>query len=378
MAAAFTICDALTGLPVTGLSPIWKPGTYRNFKTGVAAAEPAISEIGTTGKYKSDQDPGFCGFWDCGAGVALRYPFFPPSGGLVFAAWDAAGVPVAGLEGSLAWRDGGPYDPASDAPVVGTTFAAIGDGAYRIDGANGQPIVGDVDLGAGQNPPSFSVNVAPDPAPPAIGVPTPAPGSDLGPTDSVTFALTQGTVELEDLSVLAVYPNGTAEPIVLAGTLVFTSAFSTSGLVIDGDGNAAVTITRDHGWRRAPHFYVTATDKFGNIVTADWAFVLPTPATGPVVENVTPATGTMEDKDAVLSFDLVDHSLSLAGVVVILKFPGSNVWEAVYDGSDLAPNYLDAGSTTTPIAGGVRLALRRKDGWPIGQQITLRVVPFEA
>ena len=95
-------------------------------------------------------------------------------------------------------------------------------------------------------------------------------------------------------------------------------------------------------------------------------------ATAPVVSNVTPASGSTIAADDSVQFDVTDaggfHSL-----MVYVRFPDSEQYEVIHDGTQFVPRY-QRDSSRTSISGGYRYAVSRFGGWPSAPQIKIQAI----
>jgi hypothetical protein len=95
-------------------------------------------------------------------------------------------------------------------------------------------------------------------------------------------------------------------------------------------------------------------------------------ATAPVVSNVTPASGSTIAADDSVQFDVTDaggfHSL-----MVYVRFPDSEQYEVIHDGTQFVPRH-QRDSSRTSISGGYRYVVSRFGGWPSAPQIKIQAI----
>lgn len=139
------------GDPLRGLTPTWH--VYRDVQTGNPKAEPAITELASTGLYMFQSDDGASGIIDAGATATPRYYEVVVSGlWFTFAVFDSSSAPKTSA--APAWEC---LVKTSDGSNVSQpAISELGGGLYKIDmtsALQSAPIAGiiDQDPAAGGN-----------------------------------------------------------------------------------------------------------------------------------------------------------------------------------------------------------------------------------
>lgn len=169
------------GAPLSGLGtssfPQWN--CYVNATSGSSLAGPGISEIGSTGKYRTTPDDAYCGIIDLGPTANPRFWVVGNPSLTIIAAFDATtGLPETGLAASsIIWESYVDETTGSDV-IPQATFAALGStGLFRINGII-PSATGYYDLGTGCFPRFGSLDLAQTqsfgPGPDTTGDTTPA------------------------------------------------------------------------------------------------------------------------------------------------------------------------------------------------------------
>jgi hypothetical protein len=138
-----------SGSPLTGLSPTWS--CLWDVRTGVAPAQPAITEVGSTGLYRTAINEGLAGIVDMGATAEPRYVLVDStlSHYHAIAAYDVVtGAPLALLNPT--WS-AVVTTATGDAATPQPAFSGLGGGVYVITGLS-PGLAGIADLGATADP----------------------------------------------------------------------------------------------------------------------------------------------------------------------------------------------------------------------------------
>lgn len=91
----------------------------------------------------------------------------------------------------------------------------------------------------------------------------------------------------------------------------------------------------------------------------------------PVVDNISPASGSSILPTGTVSFDVTDET-SLAYHAVFAYYPSTGDYDVVFDGDSFTQRYI--GSGRVAIANGFRYTLARSSGWQASPTIRVRAV----
>jgi hypothetical protein len=215
---------------------------------------------------------------------------------------------------------------------------------------------------------SLAYTVSNPPPAPTISAFTPASGSSILRTTSVSFDA-EDESGLNFVEVTAEHSSGLVEVVWDGGA--FKAPYTGSTQTPIGTAGFGFTVVRGGlGWPAVGlTLRVRAIDGDGNISQSTATYVVTNPwdAAPPLVSNVSPPTGTPIARSAPVFFDVTDDSGLFRRIIVTASFEDGAV-DVVHDGDGFAARY-NQGSTRGLVTNGYHYRVQRSGGWPFAPTI---------